>query len=191
VGVLPTNGRYRRVLYKGNVCESTRAESQNIAYKWASPRVNLTSRCGLSCSHGTDYGYIHLLINIEALCTAPPEALSRSTSQTPLSCPVAPPSQHPAPRPSRAAWDAAWGAARVCWACVPPLEDVGERRGTKGTVTRPSRHPIRPPPRPAPSPTPRPSRARPSRVAKARGRCLENRPWASAPTAGFGRSKRL
>ena len=101
-------------------------------------------------------------MNIEALCAAPPEALSQSTSQTPLSCPVAPPSQHPAPRPSRVAW----AAARVCWACVPPLEDVDERRGTKSTATRPSRHRARPPPRPAPSPTPRPSRARPSRVAQ-------------------------
>jgi len=35
-------------------------------------------------------------MNKEALCAAPPEAPSHSTSQTPLSCPVAPPSQHTA-----------------------------------------------------------------------------------------------
>ena len=33
------------------------------------------------------------LINIEALCAAPPKALAHSPSQLPLSCPVAPPSQ--------------------------------------------------------------------------------------------------
>ena len=34
------------------------------------------------------------IVNIEALCAAPPETPSQSTSQTPLSCAVAPPSQH-------------------------------------------------------------------------------------------------
>ena len=33
------------------------------------------------------------IINIEAFCAAPPEALAHSPSQMPLSCPVAPPSQ--------------------------------------------------------------------------------------------------
>ena len=33
------------------------------------------------------------VINIEALCAAPPVALAHSPSQMPLSCPVAPPSQ--------------------------------------------------------------------------------------------------
>ena len=36
---------------------------------------------------------IVLVINTEALCAAPLEALAHSPSQMPLSCPVAPPSQ--------------------------------------------------------------------------------------------------
>ena len=43
-------------------------------------------------SRRADHSYASI-INIEALCAAPPEAFAHSPSQMPLSCPVAPPSQ--------------------------------------------------------------------------------------------------
>ena len=52
------------------------------------------------------------VLNIEVLCEAPPEALSHSPSQMPLSCPVAPPSQRE-PHKDRAAAVVAWRGGRA------------------------------------------------------------------------------
>jgi len=85
------------------------------------------------------------LINIEALCAAPPEASAHSPSQMPLSCPVAPPSQREMHK-DRAAAVVAWRGGRA-----PP----GPRSPS------PAPRPVaRPPQRPAP----RRSRVRPSCV---------------------------
>ena len=88
-------------------------------------------------------------MNIEALCSASPEALAQSLSQMPLSCPVAPPSQREMHKDGGGGGGGVAMRARA--ARAPKAKSCATSCGT---------------PSAAPSATaPRPWRARPSRVA--------------------------
>ena len=146
-------------------CDARRAPSDVRALlstegPLASLRTRPTSAEGLSCgtpamrlrareapndSEHIRFGFC-CLINIEALCAAPPGAFAQSPSQMPLSCPVAPPSQGELHKDRAAAVVVAWRGGRA-----PPGP------GSPSPAPRPV---ARPPQRPAP----RRSRARRSRV---------------------------
>jgi len=102
-------------------------------------------------AHSASFTFTAEHLNIEALYTAPPEALAHSPSQMPLSCPVAPPSQHELHK------DGGGGGGCVARRARAAQAPKAKSCATPGHVARP---PQRPPQRPAP----RSSRARPSHV---------------------------
>ena len=139
----PSFGRRRRPRPSARRRSQSRAQGCTPAgYVWSSPEYRgpkLTLRTAVGGENNPK------IMNIQALCAAPPEAFAHSPSQMPLSCPVAPPSQRELHK-DRAAAVVAWRGGRA-----PP----GPR--SPGPAPRPV---ARPPKRPAP----RRSRARPSCV---------------------------